>query len=129
MKKATLQVAGTAVLGVAMAAAAAAPAMADDALGAVGAVTNSPLANGANPLNGVGNLTSTVQGVLQGVQPTAQQAMAGPVQRDAAGPAALPGGDVLSGLPGGQQVTGALGGGLGQAQSGLGGLPVHTPLG
>lgn len=130
MKKATLRAAGTAVLGVALAAAGAGTAMADgvgDSLGPAGQVdglANGPILQGAHTLTSPDSLkqvTTTASGVLSQAKPDIRSMPADsplPVN-------SLP----VNALPGAGGATSALQGGLGSATQGLGALPVKTPLG
>ncbi|RAG87423.1 hypothetical protein DN069_00880 [Streptacidiphilus pinicola] len=116
MKKATLQAAGTAVLGLAAVTAVAGPAAADP-LGGVPQVSS--LTDSASSLtapNGsLHEVTSTAQGLINSATPSVRS-----VQRDGGVPAV---GGTLGNLPGGQQIQG----GVGHALGALHGLPVQAP--
>lgn len=132
MKKATLQVAGTTLLGAAVVAAVAGPAAADPVGGAapqLGSLTNGASSLTA-PNGGLSSVTSTAQGLINNTAPTVQGATSSlpmsslpiatrsmPEQRVAA-PAPLGGG-----LPGTDQLTG----GVGKALGALHGLPIQAP--
>jgi hypothetical protein len=134
MKKATLQAAGTAVLGVAAVTAVAGPAGADPlgGLAQTGRLTGKASSLAA-PNGGLHNLTSTTQGVINGAAPTVQNATSSlpvptravqsvvPQQRDAGLPAV---GGALGDLPD----VGQLQGGTGHALDTLHqNLPLNPP--
>jgi hypothetical protein len=115
MKKATLQAAGTAVLGVAAVTAVAGPAAADP-LGGLPQVSSltGTASSLTSPNGGLHDVTSTAQGLINTATPTVWGA-----QRDGV-PAV---GGALGNLPGGQQLQG----GVGHALGALHGLPVQAP--
>jgi hypothetical protein len=153
MKKAMRRAAGTAVLGVALAAAAATPATADTLGGGLTALptgglptvsglptdsvrnlATGPVSDGrealANRTGTVHAVTGTAQSLVSTATPSVQDATQ---SLGRALPAAQPNnlpvvGQVpaVSSLPGVGQVSGATSGGLGKVTSSL---PVHTPLG
>ena len=115
MKKATLQAAGTAVLGIAAVTAVAGPAAADPLGGLPQVSSLTGEASSLTAPNGsLHEVTSTAQGLINNATPTVRSA-----QRDG-----LPAvGGPLGSLPGGQQVQG----GVGHALDALHGLPVQAP--
>jgi hypothetical protein len=129
MKKATLQAAGTAVLGVAVVAAVAGPAAADPlgGLPQVSSLTGETSSLTA-PNGGLHDVTSTAQGLINNTAPTVQGATSSlPVSSTRSMPRHRDGlpavGGVLGGLPGADQLSG----GTGHALDALHGLPVHAP--
>ena len=133
MKKATLRAAGTAVLGVALAAVGASPALADglgDSLGPAGQVdglANGPVLQGAHTLtspDSLNQVTKAAQGVLSQAKPDIRSMPQDALPVSGLGTDTLP----VNAVPGAGQAAGALQGGLGSATKGLGQLPVKTPL-
>ncbi|MEZ0065336.1 hypothetical protein ABIA32_001332 [Streptacidiphilus sp. MAP12-20] len=129
MKKATLQAAGTAVLGVAVVAAVAGPAAADPVGGLpqVSSLTGSTSALTA-PNGGLAGVTSTAQGLINNAAPAVQNATSSlPVSTPRSVPQHRDGlpavGGVLGQLPGADQLQG----GTSHALDALHGLPVHAP--
>jgi hypothetical protein len=116
MKKATLQAAGTAVLGVEAVTAVARPAAADPlgGLPQVSSLTGEASSLTA-PNGGLHDVTSTAQGLINTATPTVRSA-----QRDGGVPAV---GGTLGSLPGGGQIQGR----VGHALDALHGLPVQAP--
>lgn len=127
MNKATLKAAGTAALGIALAAAAITPAAADGLGGALGSLpggSSLPLQALTSQNGGVHEVTGTAQGLVNTTAPAVQNAtQTVPVLRAAAPETRGLGGlsSTLGGLPGAAP-TGELGGLTGS-------LPLHSPLG